>query len=744
MQTAAGKNFMRMADNAPALIWIADTQNQGTWFNKRWLEYTGRSLKQELGTGWSEGVHPDDLAQSLALCTDAFSSRRPFEMEFRLRRADGSYGWIADTGIPSFTPEGEFEGYIGYCWDISSRKQAEQSLRESVQHTQAILDNAVDGIITINGSGTVESFNRSASKIFGYSAEEVIGHNVNMLMPEPYASQHDGYLNNYHTSGIPRIIGIGREVEGRRRDGSVFPMELAVSHISRKGQPMYVGLVRDISERKQVEKLKSEFLSTVSHELRTPLTSITGALGLAVSGVLGELPGKVRHMVEIAHKNSQRLVHLINDLLDLEKMAAGKMPFDLQVQPLMPLVTQAMEGMHGYADQHQVRLEQTEAHEADVRVDAGRLLQILNNLLSNAIKFSPEKGRVEIAVRRNNDKVRVEIIDQGPGIPAEFRTRIFQKFSQADSSDTRKAGGTGLGLAISRELAERMNSSVGFDAKEGQGSSFYVELPVQKTLTDTQTAETEAEPRQDAPHLLVVEDDPDVARLLEIMLQRAGYRVDMAPDGKTALARLEQQRYDAMTLDLVLPDLNGTELIRRIRDKAEISAIPIIVVSAHANEGRLAINGDFAAIDWLGKPVDEKQLVSLLRRNLNNHPGQKPKVLYVEDDGDLFETISTLCRDEADFEAARTIAQAKEKLALNRYALVVLDIILPDGSGWELLPLIKDIKPEPPVIVLSASELSAEQKAKVQAALVKTRSSGEEFLSKLKRQINPTKSTREE
>lgn len=469
-------DFLDLADRVPALIWLSDAQHRGVWYNRRWIEYTGRGLEEELGNGWEAGVHPDDREYCAAVRTHAFAARRTFELEYRLRRADGSYGWIADAGNPYFGPQGEFAGYIGCCRDVSGHRQTEQALQESVLHTQAILDHAVDAIITIDGRGTVRSFNRAAGALFGHAAKDVVGRNVAMLMPEPQRSLHDGYIERYQTSGMPRIIGMGREVQGQRKDGTVFPMELAVSQIVRDGQPMYVGLARDITERKQIERIKSELVSTVSHELRTPLTAIAGALGLLTGGVLGELPPQARQMIDIAHKNSLRLTHLIDDLLDFEKLAAGKLRLDLQAQPLMPLVEQTLEATRSFAEQHQVRVVFAGGDDdVQVRVDALRLQQILTNFLSNAARFSPPGGSVEVAVRLGEGKVRVSVSDQGPGIPEVFRDRLFQKFSQADASGARK--GSGLGLAISKELAERMNGRVGVESRAGEGACFFVELP---------------------------------------------------------------------------------------------------------------------------------------------------------------------------------------------------------------------------------------------------------------------------
>lgn len=363
---------------------------------------------------------------------------------------------------------------------VSARLQfQERGLQESAGITQIILDNVVDGIITIDDWGTIQSCNQSASTMFGYGADETIGRDIKMLMTETYYSYFDAYLAYYRDKGTAAIIRSGNEMEGLRKDGSTFPLELAVSHCAKLGKPLLIGVVRDITERRRMDKMKNEFVSTVSHELRTPLTSISGALGLVIGGALGEIPAQAKQMLDIAHKNSLRLALLINDLLDMDKLAAGKISFDLQAQALMPLLKHTLETVCGYGEQYQVRFELTEwVDDVQVCVDGVRLQQVLINLLSNAAKFSPQGGQVEVAVRRSNGKVRVYVIDHGPGVPTEFHTRIFQKFSQADSSDTRQKGGTGLGLAISKEIIERMNGLVGFDSEEGQGACFYFELPV--------------------------------------------------------------------------------------------------------------------------------------------------------------------------------------------------------------------------------------------------------------------------
>ncbi|NOQ16849.1 MAG: PAS domain S-box protein, partial [Methyloprofundus sp.] len=344
-------------------------------------------------------------------------------------------------------------------------------------HLHTLLDNISDAIITIDDKGSILSLNNAVEQLFGYHPSELLKQNIKMLMPSPYKDMHDSYLANFLATGEKHIIGQTREVSALRKNGEVFEIELWVHQITYKGNTQFMGVIRDISERKHVDKIKTEFISTVSHELRTPLTSIRGSLGMLKSGVLGEVPGKANRMVELAYNNTERLINLVNDILDVEKIQAGKIELKLESLNLTELVQQSIAANEAYAASCQVTLDfSSELDSFQVYADEQRLQQVMANLISNASKFSPEHGRVSITIKKINQFIRVSVSDQGEGIPEKYRSKIFQKFSQVDSSDTRQKGGTGLGLNITKAIIEQHGGHIDYTSVEGNGSIFFLEL----------------------------------------------------------------------------------------------------------------------------------------------------------------------------------------------------------------------------------------------------------------------------
>ncbi len=400
------------------------------------------------------------------------------------------------------------------------------------------------------------------------------------------------------------------ELRLQHKSGKITPV-LIRGYIQRdrNGQPLRIsGTSMDLTEHKRIEQMKDEFVSTVSHELRTPLTSISGALGLITGGALGEAPPAIQQMLEIAHRNSLRLGYLINDLLDMEKITAGKMTFDMREHSLRQLLDEALTSNQAFASHFGVSCILRDPINVHVWVDGLRLQQVLSNFLSNAIKYTPEGGQVTLHCSQPNaGHVRISVTDQGPGIPTSFQNRVFEKFAQADASDSRQKGGTGLGLAITKEFIERMGGRVGFDTAEGQGTTFWCELPIVESTT--------VAPDQGQPRLLVIEDEPDTGRLLLLMLRDAGYAVDRVQSLHAARGKLASTRYEAMTLDLHLPDGSGRELIDEVRSNPGTRDLPIIVISAASHFEQ---NAEDTSITWLHKPISAAQLLIALTDTLEH------------------------------------------------------------------------------------------------------------------------------
>jgi DNA-binding response OmpR family regulator/anti-sigma regulatory factor (Ser/Thr protein kinase) len=388
------------------------------------------------------------------------------------------------------------------------------------------------------------------------------------------------------------------------------------------------------------------------------------------------------------------------------------------VQLLMPLVEQAVEATRTYGTENKVTLQIVHTVSGiEVRVDSQRLLQILSNLLSNAIKFSPEGGMVAILVEHRAPKVRISVRDYGRGIPEEFRRRIFQKFAQADASDTRKQSGTGLGLAISRELAERMNGYLDYDSVPGEGACFFLELQVSNDQLQVGSGDSS---------ILIVEDDADAALLLRKILADAGYASDIAGNGAAALLAFETQVYSAVVLDLMLPDMSGLDIIRKLRSQEKTRDLPIIVASAQSNNGQLTINGDFSGIVWLQKPVDQHLLLNEIGGLVER--ADPCRVLHIEDDADLHRVIRGMAGSECLFTHATSMQEARKLMQPDAFDIVMLDLGLPDGSGWDLLPDIKTALPRARLIILTGQDTSQLDLRKVDSVLLKSRMTPRQLL----------------
>lgn len=358
-----------------------------------------------------------------------------------------------------------------------------RELHDSEHRLHAILDNAAEGILSFDGNGQILFDNRAARQLLGQ--EHLLGRHFSTLFREngqamlpPNANDPGMVSHASKASHDAHDAHVLREVTGIRPDGSEIDLGMSLASFQRNQQMLTIVIIHDLTEKKRIERLKGEFVSTVSHELRTPLTSIRGALGLMAGGAVGVVPAPMQKLMDLAKDNAERLSTLINDILDFEKLEYGGMTFQLETHSLFKLVTAAIESNLGYAEKFSIRLVLLNTEDAhwQVTTDANRLIQILSNLISNAIKFSHPNEQVDIHITAQAARVKVWVIDHGIGIGDSFKKQIFAKFSQEDGSGQRKYGGTGLGLSLAKTMIEKMGGTIGFDSVEGQGSRFFIEL----------------------------------------------------------------------------------------------------------------------------------------------------------------------------------------------------------------------------------------------------------------------------
>ena len=383
--------------------------------------------------------------------------------------------------------------------EIGALTKSIDSMRKTISNTQrdlknkeklqrAILDSVLDAIITINEKGIILSFNPGAETIFQYKADEIIGNNINVLMTKDDSDEHDKYLSNFNPNPHQNKIGRNRELLGKRKDQSEFPIELTINAKSidindkkkaTNSNIVITGVIRDITERKKEEQAKNNFVSMVSHELRTPLTAIKGALDMLTLGIDIKMSEQASSMLDIAGRNANRLIILINDILDMSKFESGEFELVPEQIQLNELIDNSITLNQEYAIRHNTKYICTFCNENIVlNIDKNRLYQVMSNLLSNAAKYSPERVPVEIFTNIIDGNIRINVKDYGPGIPEEFREVIFDEFTQSSSGITRKVGGTGLGLNISRKIIQAMGGTIGFKSIINQETTFYFELPI--------------------------------------------------------------------------------------------------------------------------------------------------------------------------------------------------------------------------------------------------------------------------
>lgn len=667
------------------------------------------------------------------------------------RRKDGSE-FPAEASISRLTL-GDEQIFTVILRDISDRKRAEEELQRLSHQNELILSSVGEGLFGLDLQGKTTVVNPAAARLLGYRPEDLLHQSIQMILP---AVQPDGIPYHWEDSPIFTALqsGTSHQVNDamfRQRDGSTFPVEYMVTPIWEHQQIVgAVMIFRDVSDRRIIERMKDEFISVVSHELRTPLTSIHGSLGMLASGLLSADSERGKRLLEIAVDSTDRLMRLINDILDIERIESGKVSMAKQDCNIADLFQQTVEVMQSMAEKASVQLAVAPL-DVPLWADPDRIIQTLTNLLSNAIKFSPPDATVWLTAEQlppaevlalqestpshsaiapctpphpeEEPWLVVSVRDLGRGIPADKLETIFERFQQVDASDSRNHDGTGLGLAICRSIVQQHGGVIWVESVFGEGSTFYFTLPI-----------AISEPLSDNPEntlILVCDDDPGIRVVLQTMLQQRSYQVLTAASGQEAIDLATVHCPDVILLDLLMPQMNGWEVIAALKERPNTRDIPVVICSVIAPSDQEAPSADF--VDWLGKPLDEPSLLRSLRQVLARATG-RVRVLIVEDDPDLAEVLIT--RLELHGIDTLHATTGREAIRLSQQFnpdLLILDLILPDRDGFAVVEWLQQHSSlqSVPLVVYSARDLNAIDRDRLKLGqtefLSKGRVSAEDF-----------------
>jgi PAS domain S-box-containing protein len=626
-------------------------------------------------------------------------------------------------------------------------EEAGTELAAGEARIRSVLENVVDGIVTIDPVGRIESTNPAVGRIFGYEPDEMHGRNVRMLMPEPYAGEHDGYLRNFLESGVAKIIGLGREVEGRRKDGTTFPLELAVSEIRERRSHRFVGILRDVSERHRARRellaakhaaeaasrSKGQFLANMSHELRTPLNAVIGYAELVgeeledrgESALLEDM-GKIRSA-------GRHLLGLISDVLDVSKIEAGRVEVFAETFDLHDVIREIAETVRPLVAERGNALDIDLAADLPrMHSDVTKVRQILFNLLSNAAKFTRD-GRIVLSVHAvPGGRIRFGVADDGIGMTTEHLERVWDAFQQADASTTRQFGGTGLGLTITKSFTELLGGSIEVQSTEGEGTTFQIELPSRLAAPGIDDVEAAAPgpPAPDEPSgpqdggvtatvdtVLVIDDDRATREIVRRVLARQGIDVIAAENGPEGLRLARETMPSAIVLDVMMPGMDGWAVLAALRDDPELAHIPVIMLTmANQRDLGLALGVD----GYLRKPVDSAALAALLARQCK--ATDRCTVLVVEDDPNARDLVVRMLTSRGwRVDQAEHGLAALERLEVSPPDVLLVDLMMPVMDGFELVAAVRADERwrDLPVIVLTAKEITEEDAARLEGSVQK-------------------------
>ncbi|PYT82370.1 MAG: hypothetical protein DMG40_06330 [Acidobacteria bacterium] len=723
------ERYHLLFDSNPHPVWVYDLQTLGILdVNHSAVENYGYSREEFLSLTIKDIRPPEDVPALLESTLKA-----PPDVEaagfWKHYKKDGTLIDVEITSHP-LVYRGKHARVV-VATDITARKKAEEALRQSEERFRLLVSEVTDyAILMLDPEGRIASWNAGAERIKGYKADEIIGQHFSRFYPtEDVEAGKPAYELK-----VARERGRCEEESWRiRKDGSRFWANVVTTAL-RDGTGRLRGfakVTRDITEHKRgqelimhakeraerTSKFKDQFLSTMSHELRTPLNAVLGFSDLLADERYGPLNDRQRRYIDHIHTGGKHLLKLISDILDLSKIEAGRMELAREDVAVASAFTEVISALYPLAEKKSQALLQQVEPNLQVHADAMRFKQVLTNLVGNAIKFTPEGGRIELVAHQVHNQVKMEVRDNGPGIPPEQQQRIFEAFVRLTQTGSATEG-TGLGLAITARLVELHGSTLGIESQAGEGACFYFFLPLIAIPQDQSTQTSTPVPRaRKAPRILVIEDNPATGQLIQSQLASSGYETLRCDRPERATEVAAELQPDAITLDLLMKPVHGFEVLLQLKNNPQTSKIPVIVVTIVDQPG---VGTALGADEYLVKPVDKATLLAAVERCLRSRGGAAPArtILVVEDDLATREMIVELL---SGYGYAVTTAedgeQARASVAQSLPEIVILDLMLPRISGFELLaewrsnPRTAELS----VFVLTSKDLTKEEEKYIHA-----------------------------
>ena len=708
-------------------------------------------------------------------------------VELRLQRKDGSNIDVSLWTSPLRSAGGTISGVLAVLADVTQRRRAEQERTDALEREKAarmaakaesrfrdLLEAAPDSIIEVDREGRIMLANAVSEKMFGYTRDELLGKPMEILVPDTFRATHIQHRKYYLQHPQTRPMGSGLELQAQRKDGSRFPVEISLSPVTSSEGMRVTAVIRDVTERKRAEeqiramhdrftaeltatnqqlevrnreveranRLKSDFLASMSHELRTPLHTIIGFAELLREEIDGTLSDKQRRFLGHIHQDALHLLELINDILDLSKIEAGRLELRLEDFDAAQALDEVLASIRPLAISKSLTVESRVPEGIRLKADRVRFKEVLYNLLSNAVKFTPAQGKVWVESSRDGGFATVAVNDTGIGLPPEEQESIFAKFYQAAATTKGIREGTGLGLAITKRLVEQHGGRIWIESQVGQGSRFSFTLPL--AAREEEPVEAEAPARNShGPLILIVEDERAAQELLVSYLEPQGFRTATASTYEDALRKAAELRPVAITLDLIMAGQTGWRALQELRRNPATARIPVIVVSVlEERKSAMALG----ASEYLTKPVAKETFLNALRTHLKDgtNGNGSDRVLVVDDEEDtrrLMEEVLTSAGYVPVLAASGS--EALEILQQRPVSAAILDLAMPGMNGFEV---IERMRADPnmasiPVLVVTGIDLSAADSAALRrstrAVFLKSRDWRAELTTVLRKVTTP-------